>query len=80
MTHRRTDRPFRGDERIETTAKAVELYEDGHTVRCVAIQVGRPWSTTRALLAEAGTRFRPKGGKPRCPATGCTTNPHQENQ
>jgi dTDP-4-dehydrorhamnose reductase len=68
VTHRRTDRPFRGNERIEATAKAVELYKTGHTVRCVADQIGRPYSTTRELLAQADTVFRPRGGK-----SGCTS-------
>ncbi|MFD4968895.1 helix-turn-helix domain-containing protein [Streptomyces sp. NPDC058424] len=69
MTHRRTDRPFRGDERIETSAKATELYKAGHTIRCVSTQIDRPYSTTRNLLAEADIVFRPRGTAPSCSAT-----------
>ncbi|MGW2937642.1 helix-turn-helix domain-containing protein [Streptomyces sp. NPDC001156] len=65
---RRPSQPFKGDERIATRTRAVELYEAGHTTRCVAEQIGRPWSTTRQLLAEAGTVFRPRGSKSRCTA------------
>ncbi|MFJ5151432.1 helix-turn-helix domain-containing protein [Streptomyces sp. NPDC088353] len=68
MTHRRTDRPFRGDERIAAREKAAALYRAGHTIGCVATQIDRPYSTTRSLLADADVAFRPRGRSSRCTA------------
>ncbi|MGW4043021.1 helix-turn-helix domain-containing protein [Streptomyces sp. NPDC004721] len=78
MTHRRTDRPFRGDERIKASAKATELYKAGHTIRCVSTQIDRPYSTTRNLLTEADIVFRPRGTVSNCtaPHTPSSTEPN----
>lgn len=56
----RPRRPFKGDERIETRQRAVELYAAGHTILCVAAEIGRSWSTTRDLLEQADVVFRPR--------------------
>ncbi|MER5715769.1 helix-turn-helix domain-containing protein [Streptomyces sp. NPDC002132] len=59
-------RPFRplptGNARITLRDHAARLYDDGCTVRSVARQIERPYTTTYELLVEAGVRFRPRGG------------------
>lgn len=59
-------RPFRslptGNERIALRQRAAQLYVDGCTIRSVARQIERPYTTTYELLVEAGVRFRPRGG------------------
>ena len=61
MTSRRGRRPFTGDERIALRQQAAALYQAGHTVRCVAGQIDRPWTTTHELLEDADVTFRPRG-------------------
>lgn len=40
-------------------------YEAGATVRSLATDNGSSYGLTHALLAEAGTQFRPRGGRSR---------------
>ena len=62
---RTTRRLPSGNERITLRQHAAALYLDGSTIRSVARQIGRPYTTTYELLAEAGVRFRPRGGNTR---------------
>lgn len=59
-------RPFRhlptGQDRIDLRQHAALLYLEGCTIRSVARQIERPYTTTYELLVEAGVRFRPRGG------------------
>ena len=57
--------PMPAEERAAARQEAAALYRAGHTIRCVAGQIGRPWSTTRELLDAANVEFRRRG-------TGCT--------
>ncbi|MFB7461238.1 helix-turn-helix domain-containing protein [Streptomyces sp. NPDC056188] len=66
MTDRRTRRRFTEGERTTLREKAADLYRAGHTIACVAGQIGVSWGTTRAFLAEADTAFRPRGHGSRC--------------
>ncbi|WP_200309083.1 helix-turn-helix domain-containing protein [Streptomyces adelaidensis] len=59
---RTTRRLPSGNDRITLRRKAADLYLDGCTIRSVARQIGRPYTTTYELLAEAGVKFRPRGG------------------
>ncbi|MFF7130344.1 helix-turn-helix domain-containing protein [Streptomyces sp. NPDC008240] len=54
-----------GNARIALRQHAAQLYLDGCTIRSVARQIERPYTTTYELLAEAGIRFRPRGGNTR---------------
>ncbi|MEU3160035.1 hypothetical protein ABZ753_21630 [Streptomyces griseoincarnatus] len=63
-----TRRLFNHDDRITTRQKAAALYRAGHTIRCVAQAIGRPYTTTRDLLDEADVPFRPRGKASRCTA------------
>jgi transposase len=62
---RTTRRLPTGNDRIALRQRAADLYCDGCTIRSVARQIGRPYTTTYELLAEAGVRFRPRGGNTR---------------
>ena len=54
-------RPIPAAERMALRARAAALYLDGCTIRSIADQIGRPYTTTYALLDEAGIKFRPRG-------------------
>jgi hypothetical protein len=49
---------LKGDARTDTAQRARALYEEGRTIGQVANLLGRSPSSTRMLLAEAGTTFR----------------------
>ncbi|MGW5123231.1 helix-turn-helix domain-containing protein [Streptomyces sp. NPDC004069] len=68
MTDRRTRHRFTATERATEREKAAAIYRAGHTILCVATQIGRPWGTTRGLLADADVAFRPRGKASRCTA------------
>lgn len=53
---------LRGTARTTTAQTAADLYAQGCTIRSVAIQIGRSYGATRALLLEAGVRLRTRGG------------------
>jgi hypothetical protein len=55
-------RPFTAAERFAARQKAAELYAAGCTIRSVAAQIGRPYTTTRDLLVDAGVTLRARGG------------------
>jgi transposase len=59
---RTTRRLPHGNERIALRRRAADLYLDGCTIRSVARQIERPYTTTYELLTEAGVKFRPRGG------------------
>jgi hypothetical protein len=62
----RTTRPLpTGNDRITLRQHAADLYHAGCTIRSIARQIGRPYTTTYELLAEANVRFRPRGGNVR---------------
>lgn len=63
-----TRRRFRRDERIAARSRAVQLYADGHTIRCIGATIGRPYTTVHNLLADADTVFRTRGHGSRCTA------------
>ncbi|MFJ6073654.1 helix-turn-helix domain-containing protein [Streptomyces sp. NPDC093065] len=53
---------LRGTARTTTAQQAADLYVQGCTIRSVAIQIGRSYGATRALLLEAGVQLRTRGG------------------
>lgn len=65
-------RPFLEGERAADRRTAADLYQQGHTIACVALVVGRSWNTARLLVLESGTRMRRRG-------TRCTATHTQEN-
>ena len=54
-------RPIPAAERMALRDRAAALYLDGCTIRSIADQIGRPYTTTHGLLDEAGIKFRPRG-------------------
>lgn len=54
-----------GDARTTARDKAAHLYAQGCTIRSIAIQLGRSYGATHALLHEAGVTMRPRGGNVR---------------
>jgi hypothetical protein len=63
------------DGRQATAAELKDRYEAGLSIRHLAAQTGRSYGTTRRILADAGTTFRPRGGDRRPQPLGGTDNP-----
>jgi hypothetical protein len=53
---------LKGDARTDACQRAAELYAQGATIRSIAVQMGRSYGGTRALLIEAKVTLRTRGG------------------
>lgn len=54
----------RGAERARLAAEMRGAYEGGESIRALAESTGRSYGWVRAMLLEAGTRLRGRGGLP----------------
>jgi Helix-turn-helix domain len=58
-------RRLTGDARIELARDLKTAYDNGASVRQLAAQAGRSYGAVHALLVQAGTELRARGGRPR---------------
>jgi hypothetical protein len=58
---------LKGEDRQTACQHAATLYAQGCTIRSIAVQMGRSYGGTRALLLEAGITLRTRGGGQRKP-------------
>lgn len=54
-----------GEQRQAWTAALTDRYRSGESIRTIMRSTGRSYGFVRALLAEGGVTFRPRGGAQR---------------
>lgn len=60
-----------GTDRMTVALNLRARYDAGESIRAIAADTGRSYSTTHQLLRAVKTQFRPRGGTPRpMPAVG----------